>query len=150
MKKERSFLSIVMVIFGFALTVGCASQPTKGASEGVGTTCIQGKVWYRNPIDSIQVPYPAATVSAWRTDTDKGITEATTDNEGNYCIEIPIGNTRVDLRVWGAPRIEGTTYLCQGSADNIAPGSTQKKCGEGCQEIDITTECKERVPGTRR
>jgi len=150
MKKERSLWFVVVVIFGFALTAGCASQPTESASAGVGTTCIQGKVRYRNPVDSTEVPFAAATVSAWKTATDKAIAEAVTDDEGNYCIEIPIGNARVDLRVWGAPRIERTTYLCQGSADSIAPGSTQEKCGEGCQEIDITTACKERVPGTRR
>ena len=150
MKKDRSFLFVFMVIFGFALAVGCVSQPMQRASEGVGITCIQGKVRYRSPIDSALVPYPAATVSAWITDTDKGIAETTTDNAGNFCIEIPMGNTRVDLRVWGAPRIERTTYLCQGSVGSITLGSTQKKCGEGCREIDINADCRERVPGTRR
>jgi len=149
MKKDRSVSFVVLIIFGVALIYGCASTQTQSPPEDFAATCIQGKAWYRSPVDSSLVPYPAATVNAWRTDTNKGLTETVTDNAGIYCIEIPKGNYRVDLRVWGAPFIAGTTYLCQGSAANIELGSTPKKCGEDCREINITTDCTERVPGRR-
>jgi hypothetical protein len=149
MKKGLSVFIIALFIFGFAMMFGCASTQTHSPPEDVEAACIQGKVWYRSPIDSILVPYPRATVNAWRAGTNEGLAKSFTDNAGNYCIEIPKGNYSVDLRVWGAMFIEGTTYLCQGSVANIELGSTSKKCGEDCQEINITTGCTRRVPGRR-
>ena len=149
MKKDRSVFIVVLFIFGFAMMFGCAFTQTHNPPEGVGATCIQGKVLYRSPIDSSLVPYPRATVNAWRAGTNEGLAKTFTDNAGNYCFEIPKGDYSVDLRVWGAMFIEGTTYLCQGSVANIELGSTSKKCGEDCQEINITTGCTRRVPGRR-
>ena len=150
MKKNRSVSIATIFIFGFALVVGCASTQTQSPPEDVETACVQGKVSYRSPVDSGLLPYPAATVNAWRTDTNKGLTETVTNNAGIYCIEIPKGDYRVDLRVWGTTFIEGKTYLCQGSVADIELDATSKKCGEDCREINITAGCTERVRGRSR
>ena len=84
-------------------------------------------------------------VNAWRHGKDLALTETKTDSDGNFCIEVPVADFRVDLRVWGTERLEGKTYICEGSAQNIDPGKTQKKCGEDCVKADIVTQCHERV-----
>ena len=33
--------------------------------------------------------------------------------------EVPLGDFRVDLRVWGANYLQRNTYVCDGSKDNI-------------------------------
>jgi hypothetical protein len=150
MKTDRFVSFAGLFIFGFALIYGCASSQTKSPPGGVETTCVQGKVRYRSPVDSSPVPYGGATVSAWRADKRKeGLAETVADDAGNYCLDIPKGDYAVDLRVWGAPFIEGNTYLCQGSVAGIELGSSSKKCGEGCQVVDVTAGCKERVSGRR-
>ena len=150
MKKNRSVSIVALFILGFALMVGCASTQTQRPPEDVETACVQGKVLYRSPVDSSLLPYPAATVNAWRADTNKGLTETVTNNEGIYCIEIPKGNYPVDLRIWGSVFIEGKTYLCQGSVAKMELDATSGKCGEDCREIDITAGCTERVRGRSR
>ena len=150
MKKNRSVSMVVLFILGFALMIGCASTQTQIPPEDVETACVQGKVSYRSPVGSGLLPYPAATVNAWRTDTNKGLAETVTNNDGIYCIEIPKRNYQVELRVWGSRFIEGKTYLCQGSLANIELDATSRKCGEDCREINITTDCRERVRGRSR
>lgn len=99
----------------------------------------------KNPIDSKQVPWGGVTVNAWRHGKDLALAETKTDSDGNYCIEVPVGDSRVDLRVWGMERMEGTSYICDGSVQNIDPGKTPKKCGENCFKTDIMTQCHERT-----
>jgi hypothetical protein len=101
----------------------------------------------KSPIDSKQIPYAGVTVNAWRHDKELALVETKTDKDGNYCIEVPVGDFRVDLRVWSMERMEGNSYLCQGSVQNIDPGKTAKKCGEDCFKTDIVTQWKKRRIG---
>jgi len=96
----------------------------------------------KNPIDSKQVPWGGVTVNAWRHGKDLALAETKTDSDGNYCIEVHVGDSRVDLRVWGMERMEGKSYICDGSVQNIDPGKTPKKCGEDCFKTDIMTKCQ--------
>ncbi len=144
------YMAFGFIILLFAILVGCVPKPIESVGGDLGSTCIQGNVSYQSPIDASSVPYPSATVSAWKKDAEKSLSEARTDQRGNYCIEIPLGDFRVDLRVWGMVFLEGTTYICQGSESNFDLGKTSLSCGEGCEGVDIVTECKERVPGRRR
>ena len=146
----KGYCSIfVIIILLFIILGGCAPTPSPNLSGVTGTTCIQGSVTYQSPIDASSVPYPGATVSAWKKDAEKPLSEARTDQRGNYCIEIPVGDFEVDLRVWGMVRLEGTTYMCQGAESNFDPGKTSLTCGEDCKVVDIVTECRERLPGRR-
>jgi hypothetical protein len=99
----------------------------------------------KNPVDSKQVAYGGVMVNAWRHDKDLALAESKTDSDGNYCIEVPMGNFRVDLRVWGTERIEGKSYICQGSLQDIDPGKAAKRCGEDCFKADISAQCEERA-----
>jgi hypothetical protein len=99
----------------------------------------------KSPIDSKQVPYAGVSVTAWRPDKELALSETKTDSDGNYCIEVPAGDFRVDLRVWGTERMEGKSYICQGTAQNIDPGKGPKKCGADCFKTDILTQCEERT-----
>jgi hypothetical protein len=139
------FIILLLVILG-----GCAPPPSTGVGGDMVATCVQGRVSYQSPIDASSVPYPSATVSAWKKDAEKPLSEARTNQGGNYCIEIPIGDFRVELRVWGLVFLEGTNYICQGSESNFDPGKTSLSCGEDCKVVDIVTECKERIPSPRR
>jgi hypothetical protein len=123
--------------------LGCGSPQIQSVPADSAKTCIQGKVWMKSPIDSKQVAYARVGVNAWRHDKDLALVETKTDKEGSYCIEVPVGDFRVDLRVWGMERLEGKSYICQGSVQNIDPGKTPKKCGEDCFKIDILTQCEE-------
>jgi hypothetical protein len=42
-------------------------------------------------------------------------------------------------------RMEGKSYICDGSAQNIDLGKGPKKCGEDCFKADIVTQCHERT-----
>jgi len=148
---HKSYYSIfVIIILLFIIEGGCAPKSSPGLGDDLGSTCIQGTVTYRNPIDGSLVPYPSATVSAWKKDAEKALSEALTNQRGNYCIEVPVGDFRMELRVWGMVRLEGTNYICQGTKSNFDPGNTILSCGEGCEVVDIETACRERVPGRRR
>ncbi len=139
-----------LIILLFAILGGCVPKPSAGLGSDMDATCVQGSVSYQSPIDASSVPYPSATVSAWKKDAEKSLSEARTDQRGNYCIEFPIGDFSVDLRVWGMVFLEGKTYICQGSESEFDPGKTSLSCGDDCKVVDIVTECKERVPGRRR
>jgi len=147
---RHDYLIFGFIILLFAILVGCVPKPIESVGGDLGSTCIQGNVSYQSPIDASSVPYPSATVSAWKKDEEKPLSEARTNQGGNYCIEIPLGDFRVDLRVWGQVFLEGKTYICQGSESNFNPGKTSLSCGEDCKVVDIVTECKERVPSPRR
>ena len=128
-----------------AFCFGCGSPQIQGGQVDSVKTCIQGKVWMKSPIDSKQVACTGVSVNAWRHDKDLALAETKTDSDGNYCVEVPVGNFRVDLRVWGMERTEGKSYICQGSVQNIDLGKTAKRCGEDCFKTDILTQCEERA-----
>jgi hypothetical protein len=144
------FLAVGFIILLLVILGGCAPPPSTGVDGDMDVTCVQGRVSYQSPIDASSVPYPSATVSAWKKDAEKPLSEARTDQRGNYCIEIPIGDFRVELRVWGMVFSEGANYICQGSKSTFDPGKTPLSCGEDCKVVDIVTACKERVPSPRR
>ena len=149
MKKDY-FLAVGFTILLFVILGGCAPPPSTGVGGDMVATCVQGRVSYQSPIDASSVPYPSATVSAWKKDAEKPLSESRTDQRGNYCIEFPSGDFSVELRVWGMVFLEGTTYICQGSESEFDPGKTSLSCGEDCKVVDIVTECKERIPSPRR
>lgn len=143
--KRNGCLFVVSACAFLASCFGCGGAQTPGVAADSVKTCIQGKVWMKNPVDSNRVPYGGVTVTAWRHGKDLPLAETRTDRDGNYCIEVPGGEGRVDLRVWGTERMEGKTYICQGTAENIDPGKTPKRCGEDCFRTDLSTQCEERA-----
>jgi len=148
--KKGYYLAYGCLILFFIILGSCAPTPSPKLDGEMGATCVQGRVSYLSPVDASSVPYPSATVSAWKKDSEKPLSEARTNQGGNYCIEIPIGDFRVELRVWGLVFSEGTNYICQGSESNFDPGKTPLSCGADCKVVDIVTECKKRVPSPRR
>jgi hypothetical protein len=146
---HRFALAISFVIL-VSITLGCGPVQVQSPSEDLDTTCIQGKVLYRTPLDPNPVPYPSVNISAWRYGTKEPIAETKTDKTGSYCIEVPLGDFRVDLRIWGLQRLRGTSYTCKGSEADIDPGTISKECGEDCMRIDIVTDCGEFEPPYRR
>ena len=143
MKNDYHFALRATLSLTFLLMFWCTPVPVQRPPEEFVPSCIQGTVFYRTPADSTPMPYPFATVSAWRHETEQGLAETQTDGQGNYCIEVPVEDFRIELRVWGLQRLEGTTYTCKGSVDNIDSGTNEKRCGEDCLTIDITTDCEE-------
>jgi hypothetical protein len=151
MTTARRFACRMTVMMLLIILLGCSgTQVVQSPPENFEPTCIQGTVWYRTPKDSSPVPYPYATITAWRHGTKQGLAETKADEAGNYCIEVPRGDFGVDLKVWGARRIGATRYTCKGSQENVNPDRTSKKCGEGCLRIDIITECQEFEPPYHR
>jgi hypothetical protein len=142
--KRKGCLLLAAVCAFLASGLGCGAPQIPGGSAYSVKTCIQGKVWMKNPVDSNQVPYGGVTVNAWMHDKELALAETKTDSDGNYCIEVPVADFRLDLRVWGMERMGGQSYICQGSVQNIDPGKTPKKCGEDCFKTDIMTQCQER------
>ena len=143
--KRNGCLVLVSALGLLCGCLGCGAPPLQKAAADAAKTCIQGKVWMKSPVDSKQVPYAGVSVNVWRQDKNLPLVEAKTDGDGNYCVEIPVGEYRVDLRVWGMERIEGKGYLCEGSVQDVDPGKTSKKCGEDCFKADIATQCEERT-----
>lgn len=146
MKNYYHFALVINFILLFAIMIGCSPKQVQSPPEDFKPTYIEGTVWYRNPIDSTLVRYPYVTVSAWRHGTGKGLAETKADGAGNYCIEVPLGSFKVDLRVWGLQRLRGTGYICKGSENDIDLGTTSKQCGGNCIRIDIMTDCNEYIP----
>ena len=143
--KRSGCLRYVSACALLVFCLGCgAPQLQSGPVDSV-KTCIQGKVWMKSPVDSKQGAYAGVSVNAWRHDKELALAETKTDGDGNYCLEVPVGDFRVDLRVWGMERIEGKSYICQGSVQDIDPGKTPKRCGEDCFKTDILTQCEERA-----
>jgi hypothetical protein len=144
MTKRYGVVGLAGLVF---VLLGCSSAPLQQSAGGVGTSCIGGKVYYGSPVDSKEVPYPGAVVSAWAHGIQQGLVEVKADNSGNYCLDIPLGTYAVDLRVWGYLRLEETAakdYTCKGSADNIDLGTSPTKCGTSlCKKMDIHANCGE-------
>jgi len=133
MKDHYRFALMVFFILFFSHTVGCSHTQIQKPPEALGTRCIQGTIWYRTPGDSTPVRYPNAAVTAFRHGTEEGLAETKADGAGNYCIEVPLGDFTVDLKVWGMQRLERKSYTCKGSELNIDPGTGPRKCGEECK-----------------
>ena len=135
-----------VIVFGFTSTMmGCSARQIGILPDRIERSCAQGRVFYKILTDSAAVPYPSVTVTAWDHETNQPLTETKTDQAGNYCIEVPLGDFRVDLRVWGMVHLPNTSYTCTGSEDNIDIGTAPNRCGENCKKIDIKTDCKEWV-----
>jgi hypothetical protein len=148
--KYRTGISCGMgLIFALSIAWGCTSMQATTPSVGTEVTCIEGFVRYRSPVSSTVLPYGDVTISAWHHDKDQALTETKSDQEGRYCIEVPLGDYTVDLRVWGLERFEAQNYICQGSVDKIDMGQRPRKCGGDCIQVDILAECKERVEPRR-
>jgi hypothetical protein len=139
----------VILIFVLSLTFGCGSVQIKSPPQDFEPTCIQGTVRYQTPTGSSSVPYPYARITAWQHGTDQPLGETEADGAGKYCIEVPLG-AQVELKIWGVQRLQGETYTCKGSEENIAPGNISKECGGDCIRIDIITDCGEFQPPYRR
>jgi hypothetical protein len=125
------------------------AAPPEDDSKQSETACIRGSVWYRSPADATKVPYPRAKITARRHATREGLAETWADKRGRYCIEVPLG-AMVDLRVWGLEDFGGTSFICRGAADKIELGPGVEKCGGGCIQVDIMTECTDQIPRRRR
>jgi hypothetical protein len=137
------------VILALSMVLGCTTAQSTAPLEDTDVFCIEGFVRYRSPIDAAVLPYANATITAWRHDNDQPLTETKADPDGRYCIEVPLGDYTVDLRVWGLERFEARNYICQGSVDNIDMGKRPSQCGGECITVDIPAGCKERVEPRR-
>jgi hypothetical protein len=143
----------ISLIFSVAIAIGCASEqqvlppkPIKYADP----VCFQGTVHYLHPSDSQHVPFANVKVTAWRHDeTKKPFAEAMANAMGKYCLEVPLGDYGVDIRVWGMVNLGNKSYTCTASEDDIKLGKTVKKCGEDCTTVNVIAECREFKP-TRR
>ncbi len=149
MRSNDPFVLGMYLLVLSTLIFGCAPTQVKRTPDDSEPACIQGTVWYRPSADSNPIPYPFAAITAWRHGTDQPLGETRTDGAGNYCIEVPIGE-QVDLRIWGVQRLQGTSYTCKGSEDNINPGTTLNECGGNCTRIDVFADCGEFEPPYRR
>lgn len=151
MRPKYPSVLILMLIVGATFVFGCTPKQIPSLPEDIETTCIQGAVLYKSPLDGKEVPYAGATVGVWVHDTEQGLTETKTDASGNFCIEVPLGDFKVDVRVWGMTRLENKTYICKGSADNIDLGNIPRNCGTGdCLTVLISADCNEYIPIRRR
>ena len=147
-RRHYSALGVIILVL-FTLPT-CTPKPVGGISGESTSTCIQGTVSYKNPIDASLTPYAGATISSWEQGADKALSEAQVNQTGKYCIEVPVADFKVDLRVWGSVFLEGNTYLCQGSVGDIDQGRHSASCGGGdCKVVDIVATCKKRVQNTR-
>jgi hypothetical protein len=142
--KRKGYLLWAAGCTFLAFGLGCGAPQVQGTPAHSAKTCIQGKVWMKSPVEPGQVPYGGVVVNAWRHGKDLALAETKTQTDGSFCIEVPL-ESRVDLRVWGMERMGGKTYICEGSVQNIDPGTTPKKCGEDCFKTDIVTQCQEWV-----
>lgn len=149
MKARTGMYCGMFVILALSMAFGCTTKQPAAPSAGLEVTCIEGFVRYGSPVDSAVVPYGNATITAWRHDKDQALAETKADQEGRYCIEVPLGEYTVDLRVWGLERFEAQNYICQGSVDKIDTGKRPRKCGDDCIKVDILAGCKKRVEPRR-
>jgi hypothetical protein len=153
MRNSYRVALILTLIFYFMMAIGCGPeqqvQPPKPI-EYLEPVCFQGTVQYRNPSDAQLVLFANVKVTAWRHNTKvQPFAEAMADAAGNYCLEVPLGEYGVDIRVWGMVNLANKSYTCSVSANDIKLGKTKKKCGEDCATVDLLAECKEFIP-TRR
>lgn len=134
----------------FSALVACApQQQVQPPSKDLERTCIQGVVFYRSPVDSSLVPFSNIKVAAWRLEPEQPLVETQADASGNYCIEVPLGDFKMELRVWGMVNLGKTSYTCSGAKKIIALGTIPKECGGNCIRLDMIADCGEFKP-TRR
>ena len=151
MKNDYPLTLVATFILILAITGGCAPKQVPSAPKDAKPACIQGTIQYRSPFDSTTAPYANVKVTAWRDDTDQALGEVLADRSGNYCIEVPLGESRVDLRIWGLVDFSGTHYICKSMRNDVELGTTSKKCGGGdCIKVDVMAECHEFYPKRRR
>ena len=146
MRTPSGFIFAIFVVIISTVIAGCSAKQTATIQESTERSCIQGKVYYRISPDLAPVLYPSVTVSAWHHEKNQPLTETKTDQAGNFCIEVPLGNLYVDLRAWGMVNLPTASYTCAGSRDTIGLGSAPNRCGENCKKIEIVTDCKEFTP----
>ena len=150
MRTLIGFAFVMVLVVTATMIAGCSAKQMVTLPDSIERSCAQGRVFYKISSDSAEVPYPFVTVNAWRHEKNQPLTETKTDQAGNYCIEVPLGEFRVDLRVWGMVQLPVTSYTCTGSEDNIDLGTAPNKCGENCKKIEIMTDCKEFTPLRQR
>jgi hypothetical protein len=143
----------ISLILSLATVMGCGPeqqvQPPKPI-EYVEPVCIQGTVQYRRPGESSLVPFANVKVTAWRhNETKKAFAEAMTDATGKYCLQVPLGDYGVDIRVWGMVNLGSKSYTCTASQDDVKLGKTSRRCGEDCIAAGLVASCSEFKP-TRR
>jgi hypothetical protein len=153
MKNSHRGALIVTSIFSFMMAIGCASEQQVQSPKPVEYSepvCIQGTVRYRTPGDANLIPFSDVKVNAWRHDeTKKPFAETMAEADGKYCLEVPLGEYGVDIRVWGMVNVGDKSYTCTASEDDIKLGKTKKKCGEDCIRVNLVVECKEFTPSRR-
>jgi hypothetical protein len=147
--RKKSFLYIGISFIILFISGGCDTVHQMIHTDDLLKACIRGTISYRSPKDALPVHYPYATITAWQHGTDKALGEAKADAAGNYYLEVPMVDFKVDLRVWGLQRLYGSSYTCNGSVNAIDLSKSPKKPGEPCSKFDILAECKEYVhPGS--
>jgi len=150
MKRNDHFVRVLGFILLSAVIAGCGPKKIERPMDSLGSTCVEGTVWYRGSTHPDLVRYPFAKITAWRHKTDSPLGETQADKSGNYCLEVPAGDFKMDLRIWGLQRLGKLSYTCNGSVKAIELGTNAMECGEECKKIDIVTECRKFIPGQRR
>ena len=146
--------ALVVILFVVSLmAVGCGAgqkvQPSKQI-EYANPVCFQGTVQYGHPVESSIVPFANVKVSAWRhNETKKPFAEAMADAKGKYCLEVPLGDHGVDIRVWGMVNVGSKSYTCTASQDDLKLGNTSRRCGQDCITVDLVASCSEFNPRRR-
>ena len=143
MRMLIGFAFVIVFVVTSTMMAGCSTKKMATLPDSIERSCTQGRVFYRIPSESAAAPYPSVTVTAWHHEKNQPLTETKTDQAGNYCIEVPLGDFQVDLRVWGMVHLPTTSYTCEGSEDNIALGTAPNRCGDNCKKIEIMMDCKE-------
>jgi hypothetical protein len=146
MRKVIFFVLRISVILSFVFIFACSSAPKKGSPAYTEPVCIQGTVWYQTSEQSFHVRYSEARIYALNHETEELLAETKTDKGGNFCIEVPQGSFKIDLRVLGEEYFEGKSYSCKGGENKIDIGSKSMRCGEDCIQVDIMIMCKEIMP----
>lgn len=150
MTKKFFFLGLALaLLFELGILTACTPMRKELPQADSEVACIEGTVWYRTAEESNLVPYPYANITAWRHGTDKPLGETKANEKGAYCIEVPLGNLKVDLRVWGYVRLSGKDFIFRGSRDGIDLGTNANRCGGDCIKADIMTDITDQIPQHR-
>ncbi len=151
MKKYHHFTHVLGPILLSFFMAGCGPRQIEPPVETLESTCVEGTVWYRGPTDSALLRYPRAKITVWRHKTKDSLGETQADRSGNFCMDVPAGDFKMDLRVWGLQRLSKTSYTCDGSEEAVGLGTSGTKCRKGgCIKVDIVAGCRKFIPGQRR
>ena len=150
MKRNDHFAQVLGFILLSAVIAGCGPREIERPADSLGSTCVEGTVWYRGSTHPDLVRYPFAKITAWRHKTDSPLGETQAGKSGSYCLEVPAGDFKMDLRIWGLQRLGKLSYTCNGSVNAIELGTNAMRCGEECIKLDIVTDCRKFIPGQRR